>query len=166
MTLPPINTANGDSDDESAFSPEELGYFFGALSAARDRFGHVTRAISSEYRIGPRGPWIVGLIGRQPVSPHELARDFNIGRSLVTAELTQLQEAGLIRVKKSASDGRRAELSLTPLGHTVRDRLSHDLAALLTTRLNAYSKAEILLVAKMLTDFAEGQVFRAADAKN
>jgi len=162
--LPPIDTNIGDNDDESAFSPEELGYFFGALSAARDHFGHVTRAISSEYRIGPRGPWIIGLIGRQPVSPHELARDFNIGRSLVTSELTQLQDAALICVTKNASDKRRVELSLTPLGHTVRDRLSHDLAALLKTRLSAYSKAEILLVAKMLTDFAEGQLF-GADAK-
>jgi DNA-binding MarR family transcriptional regulator len=142
-----------------SFSTEEVGAFFGALAAARDRFGYVTKAIAREHALGPRGPWILGLLGRKTVSPHELARMFNIGRSLVTAELSQLQEAGLIFYAKSTDDGRRVELSLTPLGREVRDRLSRDLAALLETRLAHYGKTQILETAALLRDFAEGATF-------
>lgn len=142
--------------DVDLFTPDEAGFFFNALSAARQRFGHVTGALSREHAIGPRGPWMVGMIGRRSVSPHELAHFFSIGRSLVTAELGQLQEAGLINYVKSATDGRRVELSLTPLGHELRAKLSHELANLLQTRLSGYSKAEIMAAARILSDFAEG----------
>lgn len=153
----PLRGASSSKDPvESDYTPEEAGFFFSALSAARQRFGHVTGTLSREFSIGPRGPWIVGLIGRSPISPHELAHFFNIGRSLVTAELTQLQEAGLIHYEKSAKDGRRVELSLTPRGHQMRTRLSEELITLLETRLVGYSKEQVLLTAQMLTDFAEG----------
>src|ERR1700740_2821222 len=150
------------SESEAAadlFTPDEVGFFFNSLSAARQRFGHVTGALSREYSIGPRGPWIVGLIGRKPLSPHELAHFFTIGRSLVTAELGQLQEAGLINYVKSATDGRRVELSLTPLGHEVRTKLSHELSTLLQTRLAGHSKTDIMTAARILSDFAEGHHF-------
>lgn len=159
------SSSEHDREADSIFTPDEVGFFFGALSAARDRFGHVTRAISREHSIGPRGPWMVGLIGRQPISPHELAHFYNIGRSLVTAELTQLQDAGLIQSEKSASDGRRVALSLTPLGHEVRAHLSQELAGLLQKRLTGYSRDEVMGAARMLRDFAEGYHYGVEDAQ-
>lgn len=157
--MPSRGAFNSETGAESPYTSEEVGFFFGALSAARKRFGHVTGAISREFSLGPRGPWIVGLIGRSPMSPHELAHFFNIGRSLVTAELTQLQDAGLINYEKSATDGRRVELSLTPLGCEVRNRLARDLAALLEQRLTSYSKEQVLATAQMLSAFAEGHLY-------
>ncbi|HEX7874295.1 MAG TPA: MarR family winged helix-turn-helix transcriptional regulator [Sphingobium sp.] len=154
--MPSRGASSSESPVADGYTTEESGFFFGALSAARDRFGFVTRALSREYGIGPRGPWMVGVIGRHAVSPHELAHFFKIGRSLVTAELTQLQNAGLVHYEKSASDGRRVQLSLTPLGIEMRERLSLDLAALLTKRLAGYSKAEVMAAARILSDFAEG----------
>ncbi|MET0364099.1 MAG: MarR family transcriptional regulator [Sphingobium sp.] len=154
--MPSRGASSSDTPADGGYTSEEVGFFFGALSAARDRFGFITRALSREYGIGPRGPWMVGLIGRQAMSPHELARFYNIGRSLVTAELTQLQKAGLIHYEKSAKDGRRVELSLTPLGHDMRNRLSQELGGLLDKRLTGYSKMEVMAAASILRDFAEG----------
>ncbi|MCE7797216.1 hypothetical protein LWE61_11675 [Sphingobium sufflavum] len=154
--MPSRGAFTEDKRDELLYSTEEAGFFFGALAAARDRFGHVTRILSREYEIGPRGPWMVGLIGRRPISPHELARAFSIGRSLVTAELAQLQAANLILYEKSAQDGRRIELSLTPTGQALRERLSRDLTSLLEQRLSGYSAEQVMATARMLRDFAEG----------
>lgn len=147
--------------EENAYSPDEVGMFFGALASARDQFGHVTKRIAREFGIGPRGPWIVGLIGRQPASPHELAAFFNIGRSLITAELRQLQDAGLINYVKSERDGRKVELSLTPLGHELREQVASGLGRLFDERLGNYSKADVMFCARLLSDFARGSQYAA-----
>ncbi|HEX7853542.1 MAG TPA: MarR family winged helix-turn-helix transcriptional regulator [Sphingobium sp.] len=161
--MPSHGVSSSEERAERLFTTDEAGFFFGSLAAARDRFGHVTRAIAREHALGPRGPWIVGLLGRRPISPNELALFFDIGRSLVTSELGQLQDAGLIHYEKSAQDGRRVELSLTPLGQQVRERLSRDLAALLEKRLGGYSKAEVMAAANILRDFAAGHQSGEAD---
>ena len=137
-------------------SAGEAGFFFGALAAARDRMGEVTQDLAREYGLGPRGPWIVALISRRPISPYEVASMLNIGRSLVTAELTQLQEAGLVHYERSTSDRRRVELSLTPEGFVLANRVSDGLVALLQGRLKRYSKKHLALVGQMLTDLAGG----------
>ncbi|MFC3174091.1 MarR family winged helix-turn-helix transcriptional regulator [Novosphingobium bradum] len=142
--------------DRPGLSGAEAGTFFGALAAARDSMGDVTRDIAREYGLGPRGPWLVALIGRGPISPNEVADLLNIGRSLVTAELGQLQDAGLINHERSSVDKRRVLLTLTPTGMAVAHRVSDGLVALLDNRLPGYSREEILLVGRVLTDLGGG----------
>ena len=146
-------------DGADDYAADEIGFFFGALASARDQFGHVTKELAREYGVGPRGPWMVGLIGRQPVAPRELAAFFNTGKSLITAELRQLQEAGLINYAKSDSDGRKVELSLTPLGNQLRKRVTAGLALMFRQRLGGYSKNDIMLCARLLSDFARGNQY-------
>ena len=96
---------------------------------------------------------MIGVIGRGPVSPNELATRNRIGRSLVSAELNLLQTAGLIRQEKNSHDGRRIELSLTREGEVVYQRLADDLASLLRNRLGEHSRQEINACAQMLSEF-------------
>ena len=146
-------------DEPLSYSADEVGKFFGALASARDQFGQVTKELSREYGIGPRGPWMVGLIGREPASPHQLATFYGIGRSLVTAELKQLQDAGLIIYTKSESDGRKVELSLTAFGNQLRDRLTEGLERQMRERLAGYSKQAVMACAQLLSEFARGNQY-------
>ncbi len=146
------------SQTASVFEPltgEDVGFFCNALASSRGQFANVTKSICEDYRLGPRGPWIVGLVGRSPLSPLALSTWFNCGRSLITAELARLSEAGLINQTRSEEDGRRILLTLTAKGETVHDRLGVELASLLSNRLSGYSHDQIMLCAQMLADFAK-----------
>ena len=155
-----------DEATRESYSADEVGRFFGALASARDQFGQVTKELSRKYGIGPRGPWMVGLIGREPASPNQLATFYRIGRSLVTAELKQLQDAGLIFYTKSESDGRKVELSLTPLGNELRDRLTQGLAQQMSDRLGRYSRQDVMACAELLSDFARGNQYAELPAQD
>ena len=132
----------------------ELSFFMNSLVSARDSFGVVAKAISKEYGIGRRGPWMIGMIKRSSTSPNELASVNRVGRSLITAELNLLQQADLIYYQKSSHDGRRIELSLTPKGEMLYKRLSDDLSGFFQTRLASYSREQILACAELLHDFS------------
>lgn len=138
-------------------SRDEIGYFSQALSAARGQFGMATKAMCAEFGLAPRGPWIIGVLGKTPMAPHLLAEIFSVGRSLITAELVKLTDAGLIRQEKDEADGRRVTLFLTPLGRKAYDRLGTDMGSFLSTRLSGYSRDEIMLCARLLSDFAKGE---------
>jgi DNA-binding MarR family transcriptional regulator len=137
-------------------SRDEAGLFSQALTAARSQFSLATRDLCAEFGLGPRGPWIIGLLGKKPLAPHALAEIFHVGRSLITAELAKLAGAGLMVQNRDDGDGRRITLSLTPAGRLVFRRLGDDLLAFLSQRLSGYSRAEIMLCAEMLGDFARG----------
>jgi DNA-binding MarR family transcriptional regulator len=133
---------------------DEIGFLCEGLSLASRPMGLAVRAITEEYSLGPRGAWITILIGAgQVFFPLDLTNVFQIGRSLITAELTRLTEAGLITYAKSASDGRRVELKLTALGDTVHRRVKEELSKLVLRRLSSYKREEALLCARMLRDF-------------
>jgi DNA-binding MarR family transcriptional regulator len=87
------------------------------------------------------------------VFPLDLTKFFQIGRSLITAELTRLSDAGLITYSKSANDGRRVELALTPLGQSVQRRVKTELVKLVTRRLESYTREQAILFGRMLHDF-------------
>ena len=142
--------------EAAMLSHEDMSAFTHALTAARGQFTNATKALCVEFALGPRGPWIIGLVGRDPIAPHELASFFNVGRSLITAELNKLIEAGLIAHEKDATDGRRVALSLTTAGRKVYDRLGEDLDTFLTQRLSTYSREEVMLCTRLLSDFATG----------
>jgi DNA-binding MarR family transcriptional regulator len=133
---------------------DEIGFLCEGMSLASRPMGLAVKAISEEYSLGPRGAWITVLIAAKQVSfPLDLTNVFQIGRSLITAELTRLTEAGLIAYGKSASDGRRVELKLTPLGDSVQRRVKEELSKLVLERLSSYKREDVLVCARMLRDF-------------
>lgn len=140
---------NLDRDDISAFSQ--------ALAAARNQFTHAVKGVTAEYDLGPRAPWIIGIVGKTAVSPHQLADFFLVGRSLITAEITRLVDAGLIEQTKNPQDARRITLSLTPAGVRVWRRLEQEIDEFMTERLAGYTVEEIRLCARMLADFSRSR---------
>jgi DNA-binding MarR family transcriptional regulator len=139
--------------DPLKMSWEEIGFLCEGLALASRPMGLATKSITEEYSLGPRGAWITVLMSTGQVFPLDLAEVFKIGRSLITAELTRLADAGLITYEKNASDGRRLELKLTPRGDTVQRRVKEELSKLVLHRFAAYKREEVVLCARMLRDF-------------
>jgi DNA-binding MarR family transcriptional regulator len=150
--------------DPQDLSWEEIGFICEGLVVAPRPLRTATRAITAEYSLGPRGAWIANLISiGEVVFPLDLTKRFQIGRSLITAELTRLSDAGLIAYRRSASDGRRVELTLTPLGQTVQRRVKAELVKLVTRGLARYTHEQAILFGRMLHDFG---VVTPSDAKS
>jgi len=137
-----------------ALTADDISNFSHALAAARGQFGKAVKSLASDYDLGQRGPWIIGIVGRIQVSPHQLADFFSVGRSLITAELTKLEECGFIALAKDENDGRRTNIALTPTGREVYDRLGRDMEAFLAERLAGYTVEEVRLCARLLADFS------------
>jgi DNA-binding MarR family transcriptional regulator len=131
----------------------EIGLLCQGMSLASRPMDLAVKQINDEYSLAPRGAWITVLIATGLIHPLELAEQFRVGRSLITAELTRLADAGLIQFEQHARDGRRTELKLTPLGNTVQRRVREELSKLMLRRLAAYTREEILLCSRMLHDF-------------
>ena len=132
---------------------EEIGFILEGLVIAPRPMKAITRDITAEYSLGPRGAWIVVLISiGEVVFPLDLTKMFQIGRSLISAELTRLSAARLIRYQRDESDGRRVKLTLTPLGEAVQRRVKADLAKMVTRRLAAYTHDQVLQFGRMLHD--------------
>ncbi len=132
----------------------EIGLLVEGLSFASRPMGTAIKDITEEFSLGPRGAWITVLIAAEEVLfPLDLAQVFRIGRSLITAELTRLTDAGLISYRQNTEDGRRAELKLTSLGDAVQRRVKVELSKLVLERLSAYRREDILLFTRMLRDF-------------
>lgn len=134
----------------------DLGFFGQGITAAARQWRAAARKIGDEYSLGPRGPWILGLIasGRAQL-PSDLSNFFKCSKGLITAELAKLTDAGLVIRQTSGEDGRRVELSLTPIGENAVYRLANLLIELMQDRMANYSREELLLCARMLCDFGE-----------
>lgn len=132
---------------------DEIGFVCEGMSLASRPMSLATKSITEEYSLGPRGAWMVLLITTGEVFPMDLTKIFQVGRSLITAELNRLTDAGLITYRQSAVDGRRVELALTPLGEKVCKRVKEETAKLVLERLKSYTREEVLLCARMLRDF-------------
>jgi DNA-binding MarR family transcriptional regulator len=140
---------------------EEIGLFAQGLSFASRPIADATKRITEEYGLGPRGAWILHLIAGHLVTyPLDLTNFFRIGRSLITAELTRLTEAGLVTYLKRTDDRRRFELHLTPLGEKVEARVQEELTKVILDRFSSYSREEVLFCSRMLNDFVSGVLGR------
>jgi len=111
-----------------------------------------TRSVTEKYSLGPRGAWMLNLIEGGVAYPNELSEVFQIGRSLVSAELARLTEAGLVTSTPGATDKRRTELALTDAGKQATIKIRGELNFRLTTALDGYSPAEVRLFSRMLQD--------------
>jgi DNA-binding MarR family transcriptional regulator len=129
--------------DEIAFLAEGLAFGQRALRAA-------TRKVTERHDLGPRGAWILNVVSNGGAYPLELASVFCVGRSLITAELTRLTEAGLIDTRPDKDDRRKTELTLTPLGRAASDELRQELSEIIRRRLAGFDAAEVRLAAEVL----------------
>jgi DNA-binding MarR family transcriptional regulator len=146
----------GESGDDALaqLGSDELGQMVEGLTfAQRAVNGAATRTIKT-YSLGPRGPWICTLIAGGVSYPLELAVALKCGRSLVTAELARLTEAGLITATPGKHDRRRSELALTSAGKKAADEVRSEMIRILRRNLAGYSVAELKLFARMLTSVA------------
>jgi DNA-binding MarR family transcriptional regulator len=113
-------------------------------------------AITARYDLGPRGAWIVGLLEVGVNSPSALTEVLCIGRSLATAEINRLLQAGLVTGNQSAHDGRRVELELTEEGKRVSAELRETVNAFVNSRLAGHSRKQVLATIALLQDFVGG----------
>ena len=131
---------------------EEIGLLCEGMAFASRPLGVATLQVTAQYALGPRGAWITVLISTGVTYPLEIANVFNVGRSLITAELTRLTDAGLITATEG-TDRRRTKLSLTPAGEAACKAVRKGLSKLVMTCFANYSREEVLLCTKMLHDF-------------
>jgi DNA-binding MarR family transcriptional regulator len=134
---------------------EDIGFFGNAIAIASRQWRLAAKQVRDEYALGPHGPWIIGLIAsNHVVYPSDLTKVLRCGRSLISAELNKLSEAGLINCRKSEEDGRQIELSVTPLGAEMNKRVAEGLTSMLEERLVHYTREDILYCARLLRDLA------------
>ena len=131
---------------------EEIGFICEGFVFATRPMRVAIKEVTSRYSLGPRGAWLLLLISNGNRYPLDLANMFRIGRSLITAELAQLTEAGLVTSRRSKLDGRRMELTLTQPGIDACASVRGSLSDLVNERLHAYSRDELLLCARILHD--------------
>jgi DNA-binding MarR family transcriptional regulator len=128
---------------EIAFLAEGLAFGPRALRAA-------TAKVTERYGLGPRGAWILNVISNGIAYPLELASVFCVGRSLITAELARLTEAGLVDARPGKDDRRKTELTLTAKGKAASEEIRQELSAIIRRRLAGYSAEEARLAAEVL----------------
>jgi DNA-binding MarR family transcriptional regulator len=81
-----------------------------------------------------------------------LAEIYEVGRSLITAEINRLLSAKLVMRNESDGDRRRTTLSLTPLGKKVSADSFKTILKVVDTSLARYSDQERNLLLTMLID--------------
>ena len=141
--------------DESPLVWDDLGSLSHGLVFGPRSLLQATRDVTERYSLGPRGGWMLNLIGAGLFHPHELSDVLKIGRSLVSAELARLTEAGLVTSSAGKTDKRRSELKLTASGEAALAEIRSELQRSLTTALQGYTPGQVRLLTKMLHDLRE-----------
>ncbi len=135
---------------ESAIDWEEIAFLAEGLAFGPRALRAATDTVTQRHDLGPRGAWILNVISHGIAYPLELASVFCVGRSLITAELTRLSDAGLIATRPGREDRRRTELTLTPLGQQACVEIREDLSQIVRRRLAGFSPEEVRLTAEVL----------------
>jgi DNA-binding MarR family transcriptional regulator len=136
-------------------STEEVGNLAEALTFAQRALLSAANTLREEYRLGRRGPWIVGQLAKGHLRTQaDVVKYYKVGRSIITDEMRPLLQAGLVATRRYEADSRQLELALTPLGETFNERLGDALTAVLEDRLPHYSRDEILFCVRLLNDLA------------
>lgn len=131
---------------------DDIGYVIEGLAFAQRPIRAAASEVTRRYGLGPRGAFILSLIQGGVVFPHELAEALKTGRSLITAELARLSEAGLISSRPGATDRRRTELSLTAEGASACEEVRGAMLRILARNLSGYTPEQIRLFGHMLHD--------------
>lgn len=131
---------------------DELGLVCEGLAYGQRLLRAATQPVTRQFSLGPRGAFILSLISGGARFPLELAQAFKCGRSLITAELTRLTEAGLVTAKTGEQDKRRTELALTSAGEAACNRVRSEMERILKRNMADYSPEDVRLFSRMLRD--------------
>lgn len=122
------------------------------VGMAARRMLALVEPINIRYSLGPRGASMLTLIERGAIHPAQLAEIYEVGRSLITAEISRLVAAGLVTREGFDQDKRRASLALTPLGKDISAKCFASYVKTLESSLGHYSQEERTLFLAMLQD--------------
>lgn len=131
---------------------DELGLVCEGLAYGARLLRGATKPVTRQYCLGPRGAFMLNLISGGARYPLDLAQALKCGRSLITAELARLTEAGLVTSTTGETDKRRTALTLTPLGEAACKKVRSEMERLVKRNLAAYSSDEVRLFSRMLRD--------------
>jgi DNA-binding MarR family transcriptional regulator len=131
---------------------DDLGLLAEGVAFASRPLKLATHTVTQRFNLGPRGAWILNLISNGVVHPTVLSTVFQVGRSLITAELVRLTDAGLIVAQPGQDDRRRSELALTPAGEAACRQIREDISTIFLDNLRGYSADEIRKFTRMLRD--------------
>lgn len=131
---------------------DEIGLVVEGLAFGQRPIRAAAREVTERFGLGPRGAFILSLISSGICYPLDLATALKIGRSLVTAELDKLRDAGLVTATPGAEDRRRSRLALTPAGEAACEEVRSTMQRIVTRNLAAYSPDEVRLFIRMLRD--------------
>jgi DNA-binding MarR family transcriptional regulator len=134
---------------------DDIGLLCHGLVFAQRPILAATKDVTERNSLGPRGAWLLNLISAGVNFPHELSEVMGIGRSLMSAELARLTDAGLIVSKPGATDKRRTELALTDKGEAEHKVIHAEIERILRAGLANYSPDEVRLVTRMLRDMRQ-----------
>lgn len=132
-----------------ALAPGVLAQIIEGLVFAQRPIRAAGAAVTARHDLGPRGSFILSLVANGVEYPNDLAVVLRIGRSLVTAELTRLQDAGLV-TSTAGEDRRRSRLSLTPEGAAANEEVRAALLDSIARTFAGYSAEDVALFAEML----------------
>jgi DNA-binding MarR family transcriptional regulator len=130
----------------------DIAFLVHGMAFASGPLHFATDGVTERFDLGPRGTWVLNLVSIGLNHPHELAEMLRIGRSLVSAELARLTEAGLIVSRQGTHDRRRSELALTAAGEEALKEVRAELARLVTESLVHYSPEQLRLCGRILAD--------------
>jgi DNA-binding MarR family transcriptional regulator len=129
---------------------DDIGYLINGLAFAQTPVREATNGVTQKYNLGPRGAYILRLLANGLLYPLDLANALCCGRSLITAELARLTDAGLVDSQPGQTDRRRSELTLTALGQKETDKLRLEIRRIVSANLADYTPDEVRRFAVML----------------
>src|SRR5690606_41570251 len=106
--------------NHKSVTPEYTAYLLHTVGVTARRMLAIVEPINQQYSLGPRGASMLTLIDRGAVHPAQLAEIYEVGRSLITAEINRLLSAILVMRNESDGDRRRTTLSLPPIATKLR----------------------------------------------
>lgn len=117
----------------------------------------LTRAAEREavLRSGVTGVQMGALFvlgARGPVLMKELAAELSINNSAITGLVARMEEAGLVERAADATDGRAVKVAATVKGAKAAAAALPFVRAVNAAALDGFSKAEIAVIAKFLTE--------------
>ncbi len=118
-------------------------------------FSAIHRRYAQEHGLGTRGIWTLSAISEGHTSPGEIARLMMLPASVVSGDLNQLVDGGLIERQRDGSDGRRLIYTLTEAGQAMLSGAHQVYAEVLGDKLAAYPPEEIDHLLRMLFEVSQ-----------
>lgn len=119
----------------------------GRLLASVGNMSCLLNAIHSRYAqehgLGTRGIWTLSAISEGNATPGEIARLMMLPPSVVSGDLKELVQAGLIGRSRDSTDGRRLVYSLTLAGQNMLSAAHRAYVDLLGDKIASYPAGEI-----------------------